>query len=191
MATKKDSSRISRESGAELLLTSAISLAQNTPISKITVRDIASNAGLQTMHLKRYFGSRNELLVAVCNRMMETIVEDIFDKPLPQIFPYLQNSSAVELRLRIVSHLIAEGVETKVFSNDKAMYLRIAERIALVNNVSKRTSQTYAFIIQLILQGDRLMGDVNGISKKQRKDIFDLLVVLGGGLSTAESTLGW
>ena len=191
MATKKDSSRISRESGAELLLASAISLAQSTPISKITVRDIASNAGLQTMHLKRYFGSRNELLVAVCNRMMETIVEDIFDKPLPQIFPYLQNSSAVELRLRIVSHLISEGVEPKVFSNDKAMYLRIAERIALVNNVSKRTSQTYAFIIQLILQGDRLMGDVNGISKKQRKDIFDLLVVLGGGLSTAESALGW
>ena len=191
MATKKDSSRISRESGAELLLTSAISLAQTTPISKITVRDIASNAGLQTMHLKRYFGSRNELLVAVCNRMMETIVEDIFDKPLPQIFPYLQNSSAVELRLRIVSHLIAEGVEPKVFNNDKAMYLRIAERISLVNNVSKRTSQTYAFIIQLILQGDRLMGDVNGISKKQRKDIFDLLVVLGGGLSTAESALGW
>lgn len=191
MATKKDSSRISRESGAELLLASAIALAQTTPISKITVRDIASNAGLQTMHLKRYFGSRNELLVAVCNRMMETIVEDIFNKPLPQIFPYLQNSSAVELRLRIVSHLIAEGVEPKVFSNDKAMYLRIAERIALVNNVSKRTSQTYAFIIQLILQGDRLMGDVNGISKKQRKDIFDLLVVLGGGLSTAESALGW
>lgn len=191
MATKKDSSRISRESGAELLLASAISLAQSTPISKITVRDIASNAGLQTMHLKRYFGSRNELLVAVCNRMMETIVEDIFDKPLPQIFPYLQNSSAVELRLRIVSHLISEGVEPKVFSNDKAMYLRIAERIALVNNVSKRTSQTYAFIIQLILQGDRLMGDVNGINKKQRKDIFDLLVVLGGGLSTAESALGW
>ena len=191
MATKKDSSRISRESGAELLLASAISLAQTTPISKITVRDIASNAGLQTMHLKRYFGSRNELLVAVCNRMMETIVEDIFDKPLPQIFPYLQNSSAVELRLRIVSHLISEGVEPKVFSNDKSMYLRIAERIAFVNNVSKRTSQTYAFIIQLILQGDRLMGDVNGISKKQRKDIFDLLVVLGGGLSTAESALGW
>jgi len=191
MATKKDSSRISRESGAELLLVSAISLAQTTPISKITVRDIASNAGLQTMHLKRYFGSRNELLVAVCNRMMETIVDDIFDKPLPQIFPYLQNSSAVKLRLRIVSHLIAEGVEPKVFSNDKAMYMRIAERIALVNNASKRTSQTYAFIIQLILQGDRLMGDVNGISKKQRKDIFDLLVVLGGGLSTAESALGW
>ena len=83
MATKKDSSRISRESGAVLLLASAIALAQTTPISKITVRDIASNEGLQTMHLKRYFGSRNELLVAVCNRMMETIVEDIFDKPLP------------------------------------------------------------------------------------------------------------
>ena len=97
----------------------------------------------------------------------------------------------MELRLRIVSHLIAEGVEPKVFNNDKAMYLRIAERISLVNNVSKRTSQTYAFIIQLILQGDRLMGDVNGINKKQRKDIFDLLVVLGGGLSTAESALGW
>ena len=191
MVSQQPVSRVSRKSGEELLLQAAIKLAETTPISKITVRDIASTAGLQTMHLKRYFGSRNQLLVAVSNRMMETIMESIFDTPLPQIFHYLQNSREVKLRLRIVSHLIAEGVEPKEFSNDKVMYLRIAERIATVNNVSKRTSLTYAFIIQLILQGDRLMGDVNGISKKQRKDIFDLLVVMGGGLGAAEKALDW
>lgn len=191
MAKEQMPQRVSRESGAELLVAAAISLAQDTPVSKITVRDIASTAGLQTMHLKRYFGSRNELLVAVSNRLMETIVDKIIDKPLPQIFPYLQNSAEVELRLRIVSHLISEGVDPIVFKNDKEMYLRIAERIALVNSVSQRTSHTYALIIQLILQGDRLMGAVNGISKKQRKDIFDLLVVLGAGLPNAESSLQW
>lgn len=191
MARKDTPTRVSRESGEELLLQAAIDLARTAPISKITVRDIASTAGLQTMHLKRYFGSRNELLIAVSNRMMETIMESIFDTPLPEIFSYLQNSTEVELRLRIVSHLISEGVDPTEFSNDKAMYLRIAERIATVNNVSKRTSLTYAFIIQLILQGDRLMGEVNGISKKQRKDIFDLLVVMGGGLGAAEKALDW
>lgn len=191
MAKEQTPQRVSRESGAELLVAAAISLAQDTPISKITVRDIAATAGLQTMHLKRYFGSRNELLIVVSNRLMEAIVDKIIDKPLPQIFPYLQNSAEVELRLRIVSHLISEGVDPIVFKNDKEMYRRIAERIALVNSVSKRTSHTYALIIQLILQGDRLMGAVNGISKKQRKDIFDLLVVLGAGLPNAESSLHW
>ena len=182
---------MSRESGADLLVESTIALASSLPISKVTVRDIAANAGLQTMHVKRYFGSRNELLAEVSNHLMTCIINDIMDKPLPQVFPYLQNNKQVALRLRIINHLLNDGVDAKTFANDQAVYLQIAERIASVNHVSKRTARTYAFIIQLILQGDRLMGQVNGISKKQRKDIFDLLVVLGGGLSASESALGW
>jgi hypothetical protein len=35
------------------------------------------------------------------------------------------------------------------------------------------------------------MGDVNGLTARQRKDIFDLLVVLGAGLKPSETALGW
>jgi AcrR family transcriptional regulator len=191
MGGEKSSTRISRESGSELLIEAVIELARTTPVARLTVRDIASTAGLQTMQLKRYFGSRNELLVAVTNVLMKRIMDPLFELALPQIFPLLQKNEDVALRLRIVNHLLDEGVDPKSFENDRDIYLRIAERIAEVNNVGKRTARTYALLIQLVLQGNHLMGDVNGLTARQRKDIFDLLVVLGAGLKPSETALGW
>ena len=191
MAGRRTSPRIPREDGSELLIDSAISLARSIPIAKVTVRDIASGAGLQTMHLKRYFGSRNELLVAVSNRLMEHIVDSIADKPLDRIFALLQANKDVDLRLRIVSHLLDEGIPARTFSNDRQVYLRIAERIASVNNVGSHAARTYALIIQTVLQGSRLMGDVNGMTPRERRDVFGLLVALGPQLASAEKALGW
>lgn len=191
MGGNKPSTRISRESGSDLLIEAVIELARTTPIARLTVRDIAAAAGLQTMHLKRYFGSRNELLVAVTNVLMDRIMAPLFELPLPQVFPLLQKNEDVSLRLRIVNHLLDEGVAPKSFESDRDIYLRIAERIAEVNNVGKRTARTYAFLIQLVLQGNHLMGEVNGLTARQRKDIFDLLVVLGSGLKLSETALDW
>lgn len=191
MGRDKASTRISRESGSELLIEAVIELARTTPVARLTVRDIAATAGLQTMHLKRYFGSRNELLAVVTNVLMSRIMAPLFELPLPQIFPLLQKNKDVSLRLRIVNHLLDEGVDPKSFEVDSDIYLRIAERIAEVNNVGQRTARTYAFLIQLVLQGNHLMGEVNGLTARQRKDIFDLLVVLGASLKPSETALGW
>ena len=191
MSDSPISSRISRETGSELLIEATIELARSTPIARLTVRDIAAKAGLQTMHLKRYFGSRNGLLLVVTNTLMDRIVTPLIDLPLPQIFPVLQSNDDVALRLRIVSHLLDEGMDPTSFDSDREIYMRISERIAEVNKVNKRTADTYAFLIQLILQGNHLMGEVNGITNRQRKDIFDLLVVLGAQLHNSETMLGW
>lgn len=191
MPKKQTPTRISRDAGAELLIEATIKLARSTPIAKVGVRDIAAEAGLQTMHVKRYFGSRNELLLAVSNRLMARIMEPLADSPLPLIFPHLQKNPDVNLRLRIVSHLLDEGTDPDAFSTDQSLYIGIADRIATVNKVSKRTARTYAFIIQLVLQGSSLMGDVNGLTARQRKDIFNLLATLSGSLGSSEKTLGW
>lgn len=191
MATRRSTQRIPREEGAELLVAAAIELARDLPVARVTVRDIAARAGLQTMHLKRYFGSRNDLLVVVSNRLMTRIVDALADKPLDKVFSFLQDNKDVELRLRIISHLRDEGVEPSRFADDHAVYLRIAERIAQVNNVGNRTARAYAHVIQLVLQGSRLMGDVNGLSTRERRDIFQLLTALGAGLSPAERMLDW
>lgn len=191
MTKTTSGARIPRDEGAERLIAAVIDLAQSGPIAKLTVRDIASSAGLQTMHLKRYFGSRNELLLAVSNRLMEQIVAALADRPLPAIFPVLQDNPNVRLRLRIVSHLIDEGLPPDSFANDRVIYLRIADRIAEVNQVDKRTARTYALLIQLVLQGSQLMGDANGLTPRQRKDIFNLLVALAPELKNAETRAGW
>lgn len=191
MAAKRTAARIPRESGSELLIDAAIRLARTQPIAQVTVRDIASDAGLQTMHLKRYFGSRNGLLVAVSNRLMENIVTGLAERPLNTMWAYLGENEDVALRLRIVNHLLDDGVPPGEFTNDKDSYLRIAERIATVNKVGTRTARAYALVIQLVLQGDRLMGEVNGLSSRDRQDIFSLLVTLSAGLANAESTLHW
>lgn len=191
MAKQGSSSRIPRDEGSERLITAVLDLGRTGPIAKLTVRDIAAAAGLQTMHLKRYFGSRNELLLAVSNRLMSNIVDAVAERPLPEIFPVLLGNPDVALRLRIVSHLLDEGVDPTSFESDRAIYMRIAERIAEVNQVDVRTARTYALVIQLVLQGSQLMGEVNGLDAGQSRDIFDLLVALAPELRAAESRLRW
>ena len=189
-----DSATVSRFSSAEgsaRLINATIELAKSTPIAKLTVRDIAATADLQTMHVKRYFGSRSGLLLAVSNTLMDRIVAPLIDLPLTKIFPILQTNSDVVLRLRIVNHLLDEGMTPDSFDNDRIIYMKIAERIAEVNNVNQRTAITYSLLIQLVLQGNHLMGDVNGITTKQRNDIFNLLVVLGSQLGLSETALNW
>ena len=67
----------------------------------------------------------------------------------------------------------------------------IAERIAAVNNVGSRTARTYAHVIQLVLQGNRLMGEVNGLTIRERSDIFELLAILSTSLPGVEKMLDW
>ena len=177
--------------GSARLINATIELAKSTPIAKLTVRDIAATADLQTMHVKRYFGSRSGLLLAVSNTLMDRIVAPLIDLPLTKIFPILQTNSDVVLRLRIVNHLLDEGMTPDSFDNDRIIYMKIAERIAEVNNVNQRTAITYSLLIQLVLQGNHLMGDVNGITTKQRNDLFNLLVVLGSQLGLSETALNW
>ena len=183
--------RFSSAEGAARLINATIELAKSTPIAKLTVRDIAATADLQTMHVKRYFGSRSGLLLAVSNTLMDRIVAPLIDLPLTKIFPILQTNSDVVLRMRIVSHLLDEGMTPDSFDNDRIIYMKIAERIAEVNNVNQRTAITYSLLIQLVLQGNHLMGDVNGITTKQRNDLFNLLVVLGSQLGLSETALNW
>ena len=177
--------------GSARLINATIELAKSTPIAKLTVRDITATADLQTMHVKRYFGSRSGLLLAVSNTLMDRIVAPLIDLPLTKIFPILQTNSDVVLRLRIVNHLLDEGMTPDSFDNDRIIYMKIAERIAEVNNVNQRTAITYSLLIQLVLQGNHLMGDVNGITTKQRNDLFNLLVVLGSQLGLSETALNW
>ena len=191
MAPRTTHQRIPRDEGTELLIDAAMEIARAVPVSRVTVRDIAARAGLQTMHVKRYFGGRNELLVAVSNRLMTRIVDALADRPVDTVFAYLQDNRDVELRLRIISHLQDEGVPPDAFAGDHEVYLRIAERISAVNGVGTRTARAYAHVIQLVLQGNRLMGDVNGLTPRERRDIFELLTALSAGLSPAERSLDW
>lgn len=191
MAKNGAGGRIPRDEGAELLIKAVLDLGGTGSIAKMTVRDIAAAAGLQTMHLKRYFGSRNELLLAVSNRLMRQIVDAVAERPLTEIFPILLNNPDVALRLRIVNHLIDEGLDPGIFDSDRSIYMRIADRIAEVNHIDKRTARTFALVIQLVLQGSQIMGDANGLNSRQRKDIFNLLVALAPELKDAETRLGW
>jgi AcrR family transcriptional regulator len=100
----KNPTRIPQETGSDLLIQATLKLARERPISKVGLRDIAVEANLQTMHIKRYFGSRNELLIACTDRLMEIITLENIDKPLDQIFANFSNSKDIELRLR---HLFA------------------------------------------------------------------------------------
>lgn len=187
----KNLTRIPQETGSDLLIQATLKLARERPISKVGLRDIAVEANLQTMHIKRYFGSRNELLIACTDRLMEIITLENIDKPLDQIFANFSNSKDIELRLRIVNHLIDEGVPVARFSKSQDIYLQFGERISSVNNVGEHTARAYAYILQLVVQGNMLMGKANGLTPEDQLDIYQLLAALGSSLRTAEEKLNW
>jgi AcrR family transcriptional regulator len=191
MPEKKVRPRISQESGTDLLITAAIKLMRNLPLSKVTLREIAAEADLQTIHIKRYFGSRNDLLVACSERLFADIAEENIGKSLDDIFANFTNSKDVELRLSIISHLLSEGVPPSRFEDERIYLAKFAERIAMVNKVSPKTAQTFANILQLVIQGNQLVGQVNGLNPQDRLEIYLLLSTLSGNLRAAEQILDW
>jgi AcrR family transcriptional regulator len=187
----KNQSRIPQETGSDLLIQATIKLARERPISKVGLRDIAAEANLQTMHIKRYFGSRNELLLACTDRLMEIITLENIDKPLDEIFVNFSNSKDIELRLRIMNHLLDDGVPVSRFSKSQNIYLQFGERISTVNKVGDHTARAFAYILQLVVQGNLIMGKANGLTPEDQVDIYQLLAALGSSLSAAEKKLNW
>ena len=66
---KSVKSRVPATEAKRLLIAAAIRLMSTTPFSKITVRDVADEAGLNASTILRNFNSQEELFVAVTQEL--------------------------------------------------------------------------------------------------------------------------
>ena len=108
---KKRRSPISREEGEKRLVSAAAELIRHSPFSEVGVREIAELANVNHGFVHTWFGSKNDLLLAVLREKFSVMAEGVANAPpgTPAI-NFLDPD--VRLVVRLVLWLDLEGVKT-------------------------------------------------------------------------------
>ncbi|MEI8322924.1 MAG: TetR/AcrR family transcriptional regulator [Actinomycetes bacterium] len=124
--------KISRSDAVDRFLsTTATLLCSQTP-SKLTLADIAGQAGLGQHYIHRFFGTRIDLLIEVAD-LLATRASEALRKDIPQntqTFAQLLERcrSLCALRIHLLQYLASEKVPTARFQDgNREMYTAIAE----------------------------------------------------------------
>ena len=181
-----------REEAERRLIETTIELAgDHARLSELTTRLIADRAELNIAHINRYFGSREELLVRVAQRLSEIITEEISTLEFRDIFIFFQRDPRVLLRSRILSHLIGDGVDPRRFEVMPQIVDRFTRRFAEDLGVTERTARAYLLKMLAATHGAVLFAETYGATPQQRDDGRDLALMEAVNLREAEKRLGW
>jgi len=109
--TKKRRSPISREEGEKRLIGAAAELIKHSPFSEVGVREIAELANVNHGFVHTWFGSKNDLLLAVLKEKFSVMAEGVANAPpgTPAINFF---DPDVRLVVRLAMWLDLEGVKT-------------------------------------------------------------------------------
>jgi AcrR family transcriptional regulator len=109
--TKKRRSPITREEGEKRLIDAAAELIKHSPFSEVGVREIAELANVNHGFVHTWFGSKNDLLLAVLKEKFTEIAEGVTKAPpgTPAIDFF---DPDVRLVVRLVLWLDLEGIKT-------------------------------------------------------------------------------
>jgi AcrR family transcriptional regulator len=118
MATKKAQEKpkrrspISRAEGEQRLINAAHELIKTRPFSEVGVREIAELADVNHGFVHTWFGSKNDLLLAVMRKLALELAQS-FENAAPGQLIVNITSSEVQLFVRLVLWLNLEGVNTR------------------------------------------------------------------------------
>ena len=113
----KRRSPITRAEGERRLIDAAYQLIQARPFSEVGVRDIAAVADVNHGFVHTWFGSKNDLLLAVVRRQFLELAETVQRAEPGQPAIYFLDPNVVVL-VRLVLWLNLEGVDTSNLFND-------------------------------------------------------------------------
>lgn len=109
----KRRSPISRSEGELRLISAARQLITTKPFSEVGVREIAELADVNHGFVHTWFGSKNDLLLAVVRELALEIVKTVESAQPGQLAINITNSD-VQLLVRLVLWLNLEGVNTRL-----------------------------------------------------------------------------
>lgn len=118
MATKKVKEKpkrrspITRAEGEQRLISAARELIQTRPFSEVGVREIAELADVNHGFVHTWFGSKNDLMLAVMRAIALEFAESVSQAAPGQLISIITNSE-VQLFIRLVLWLNLEGVNTR------------------------------------------------------------------------------
>ena len=166
MATSRSTSRAPRvppDEARQRLIDATIELLRTRDPMNVTVRDITAAAGLNMVHITRYFGSRAELLFAVSEELNERLIararQEAADAPIR-----ILGLEEIDMRLRVVMALRSEGFDMTRFQDaERRIFAEFAQFLVRVRGLAPTVAEIHAVKILLIIQAMNLMREANGI----------------------------
>lgn len=142
-APKKRRSPISRAEGEQRLVNAALELIRTQPFSAVGVRDIATLADVNHGFVHTWFGSKNDLLLAVIKQLSDQFTEVIVNAPAGTIAldPF---SPDVQLFNRLAVWLNLEGVDTRSVLQGQPIISTLTQRFIDVEGLDPSIARAAA-----------------------------------------------
>lgn len=168
----KRRSPISRDEGEKRLKNAVRKLISERPFTEVGVRDIAAEADVNHGFVHTWFGSKNDLFLAVLRDLMVEVAARTESSPAgePAVRPF---DDAVQMALRLVMFLKLEGVSFGSLFDDPIVINAFAHRYETVEGMDRHTARVAAQQVVALGAAIVLFGDVIGV--KSNDDIAALL----------------
>lgn len=168
-APAKRRSPITRAEGERRLIDAAYQLTQDRPISEVGVREIAALADVNAGFVHTWFGSKNDLLIAVVKQQIAEIAELALQaKPGTAALNFEDHKLICVIRLLLWLHL--EGVEVEHLFYNKIILDILTKRFIEIENIDPkiaREAATIAISIGLAVGTFAPMLEMTGVSEVQ------------------------
>jgi len=168
-APAKRRSPITRAEGERRLIEAATQLTKDRPISEVGVREIAKLADVNAGFVHTWFGSKNDLLVAVVKQQIAEIAElALRAKPGTAALSFEDPKLICVIRLLLWLHL--EGVEVEHLFYNKIILDILTKRFIEIENIDPkiaREAATIAISIGLAVGTFAPMLEMTGVSEVQ------------------------
>jgi AcrR family transcriptional regulator len=162
-------SPITRAEGERRLIDAAYQLTTDRPISEVGVREIATLADVNAGFVHTWFGSKNDLLVAVVKQQIAEIAELALQaKPGTAALSFEDPKLICVIRLLLWLHL--EGVKVEHLFYNKIILDILTKRFIEIENIDPkiaREAATIAISIALAVGTFAPMLEMTGVSEVQ------------------------
>ena len=162
-AKPKRRSPISREEGERRLKEATRRLVVERPFTEVGVREIAALADVNHGFVHTWFGSKNDLLLAVLREVLDDIVHRAETAPANEIAlrPF---DDDVQFALRLAMFLGLEGVDFGNLFDDPPVVTAMARRFETIDGLSPDAARVTAQQAAAIAMSAVLFGPFIGIN---------------------------
>jgi AcrR family transcriptional regulator len=142
---KKRRSPITRAEGERRLIEAAAQLTRDRPISEVGVREIATLADVNAGFVHTWFGSKNDLLVAVLREQISQFAQ-IAMQSTPGTPAINFSNPQIVSTIRLLLWLNLEGVELHQLFHNQILLDTLTARYVDIENINTEIARATAII---------------------------------------------
>jgi AcrR family transcriptional regulator len=139
----KRRSPITRAEGEQRLINAAIQLVREKPFSEVGVRDIALVADVNHGFVHTWFGSKNDLLVAATQQLVEQGASRI-SEAAPGHLAIDPSDPDIQLAVRLAIWLYLEGTNSRNLLKEMPIITALTKRYIDIEGISPEIARTAA-----------------------------------------------